>query len=94
VGFLPLGAFVYDFALPDDVASPFAWSAALTGLAFLIVGAFKARLVDQPAWRSGLETLAVGGGAAVLAYVLGAAHQAACADARSGRRSRVAGVGR
>ena len=75
MGFLPLGAFVYDFALPDDVASPFARSAALTGVAFLIVGAFKARSVDQPAWRSGLETLAVGGGAAVLAYVPGAAFQ-------------------
>ncbi len=32
VGFLPLGAFVYDFALPGDVASPFTWSAVLTGI--------------------------------------------------------------
>jgi VIT1/CCC1 family predicted Fe2+/Mn2+ transporter len=75
VGFLPLGAFVYDFALPGDVASPFTWSVVLTGLAFLAVGALKARVVDQPAWRSALETLAVGGGAAVLAYVLGSALQ-------------------
>ena len=75
VGFLPLGAFVYDSVMPGDVADPFAWSAVLTGLAFLIVGALKARFVDQPAWRSALETLAVGGGAAVLAYVLGAALQ-------------------
>jgi VIT1/CCC1 family predicted Fe2+/Mn2+ transporter len=72
VGFLPLGAFVYDLALPGDVASPFTWSAILTGLAFLAVGALKARVVDQPAWRSALETLAVGGAAAVLAYLLGA----------------------
>jgi vacuolar iron transporter family protein len=75
VGFLPLGAFVYDSVMPGDVAAPFVWSAVLTGLAFLIVGALKARFVDQPAWRSALETLAVGGGAAVLAYVLGAALQ-------------------
>jgi hypothetical protein len=54
---------------------PVSWSAVPTGLAFLIVGALKARFVDQLAWRSGLETLAVGGGAAVLAYVLGAALQ-------------------
>ena len=75
VGFLPLGAFVYDFALPGDVADPFAWSVVLTGLAFLTVGALKARVVDQPAWRSALETLAVGGAAAVLAYVLGSVLQ-------------------
>jgi vacuolar iron transporter family protein len=75
VGFLPLGAFVYDFALPDDVAAPFAWSAVLTGVAFLVVGALKARVVDQPAWRSALETLAVGGAAAVLAYIVGSALQ-------------------
>ena len=76
IGFLPLGAFVYDLVMPGAVAAPFVWSAVLTGLAFLIVGALKARFVDQPAWRSGLETLAIGGGAAVLAYVLGAALQA------------------
>jgi VIT1/CCC1 family predicted Fe2+/Mn2+ transporter len=75
VGFLPLGAFVYDLVMPGDVAAPFAWSAVLTGLAFVAVRALKARFVDQPAWRSALETLAVGGGAAVLAYVLGAALQ-------------------
>jgi VIT1/CCC1 family predicted Fe2+/Mn2+ transporter len=56
-------------------ATALVWSAVLTGFAFLIVGALKARVVDQPAWRSALETLAVGGGAAVLAYVLGAALQ-------------------
>jgi len=75
VGFLPLGAFVYDLVMPGDVAAPFVWSAVLTAVAFLVVGALKARFVDQPAWRSALETLAVGGGAAVLAYVLGAALQ-------------------
>lgn len=71
IGFLPLGAFVYDYVFAADVPSPFTWSAVLTGLAFLGVGALKARVVDQPAWRSALETLAVGGGAALLAYVLG-----------------------
>ena len=75
VGFLPLGAFVYDIALPGDVASPFTWSVVLTGTAFLAVGALKARVVEHPAWRSALETLAVGGAAALLAYVLGAALQ-------------------
>ena len=75
VGFLPLAAYVFDLIAPGDLAAPFAWSAILTAAAFLIVGALKARFVDQPAWRSALETLAVGGIAAVLAYGLGDALQ-------------------
>jgi VIT1/CCC1 family predicted Fe2+/Mn2+ transporter len=75
VGFLPLAPFVVDLILPGDLPAPFAWSAALTGLAFFLVGSLKARFVDQPFWRSGLEVLAIGGVAAVLAYVLGAALQ-------------------
>jgi VIT1/CCC1 family predicted Fe2+/Mn2+ transporter len=72
VGFLPLLVYVYDLAAPGDVASPFAWSAALTGIAFLVVGGLKSRFVDQTWWRSALETLAVGGLAAALAYAVGA----------------------
>jgi VIT1/CCC1 family predicted Fe2+/Mn2+ transporter len=72
VGFLPLTVFVYDLAAPGTVANAFAWSAVMTGLAFLVVGALKSRFVDQSWWRSALETLAVGGLAAVLAYAAGA----------------------
>jgi VIT1/CCC1 family predicted Fe2+/Mn2+ transporter len=72
VGFLPLLVYVYDLAAPGDVADPFLWSAALTGVAFLVVGALKSRFVDQAWWRSALETLAVGGLAAALAYAAGA----------------------
>jgi VIT1/CCC1 family predicted Fe2+/Mn2+ transporter len=32
----------------------------------------EARVVEQPPWRSSLETLTVGGSAAALAYVVGA----------------------
>jgi vacuolar iron transporter family protein len=71
IGFLPLLVFVYDLAAPGDVDDPFAWSAIMTGIAFLVVGAMKSRFVDQPWWRSALETLAVGSIAAVLAYVAG-----------------------
>jgi vacuolar iron transporter family protein len=75
VGFLPLAPFVLDLVLPGDLAAPSAWSAALTGVAFVVVGGLKARFVEQPFWRSGLETLAVGGVAALLAFALGSALQ-------------------
>ena len=37
----------------------------------LIIGALKGRVLGQGMLRSGAETLAVGGGAAVLAYLVG-----------------------
>ena len=72
VGFLPVAVFVLDLALPGDIAAPFAWSAALTALAFIGIGALKTRFVEQAAWRGAAETLAIGGAAAVLAYGTGA----------------------
>jgi VIT1/CCC1 family predicted Fe2+/Mn2+ transporter len=72
VGFLPVSVFVLDALLPGDIAHPFAWSAALTAIAFAAVGAIKARMVEQAAWRGALETVAIGGAAAVLAYLVGA----------------------
>ena len=75
VGLLPLLVYVYDLAAPGDVDHPFAWSAILTGVAFLVVGGMKSRFVDQSWWRSATETLTVGGLAAALAYGAGAALQ-------------------
>jgi VIT1/CCC1 family predicted Fe2+/Mn2+ transporter len=72
VGFLPLTVFVYDLAAPGKVEHAFTWSALMTGIAFLVVGALKSRFVDQSWWRSALETLVVGGLAAALAYATGA----------------------
>jgi VIT1/CCC1 family predicted Fe2+/Mn2+ transporter len=72
IGFLPLAVFVLDLLTPGDIGNAFAWSAVMTGSAFLVVGAMKSRFVDQAWWRSALETLAVGGLAATLAFVAGA----------------------
>jgi len=72
VGFLPLIVFVYDLAVPGDVGRTFMWSAVMTGVAFFVVGALKSHFVDQSWWRSALETLVVGGVAALLAYAAGA----------------------
>jgi VIT1/CCC1 family predicted Fe2+/Mn2+ transporter len=72
VGAIPLLPFALD-ALPDvDVGRPFAWSAATTALAFVLIGVGKAVVVGRSRLGSGLETLVVGGTAAGLAYLVGA----------------------
>ena len=55
--------------------APFAVSAILTGTAFFMVGAAKGRIVAQPWLRGGLETLAIGGAAAIVAFAVGIALQ-------------------
>jgi VIT1/CCC1 family predicted Fe2+/Mn2+ transporter len=72
IGFLPLMVFVLDLVTPGDIDNAFTWSAVMTGIAFLVVGAMKSRFVDQAWWRSALETLTVGGLAAALAFAVGA----------------------
>lgn len=70
VGFIPLIPFVFG-QLGAGVPRAFVVSSVMTAAAFFLVGTLKARFVDRPWWRSGLETLAVGGLAAVLAYGVG-----------------------
>ena len=71
VGVLPLIAFLIDYAIPTNGASPFYWSTLLTGVAFLSVGAVKSRFVAGKWYWAGLETLVVGGTAAALAFGVG-----------------------
>ncbi|MCI0738711.1 MAG: VIT1/CCC1 transporter family protein [Gemmataceae bacterium] len=71
VGMLPLLTFFWQWLAPGGVDQPFLWSALLTGLAFLIVGAFKSRYVTQRWYWASLETLGMGGAAAALAYLVG-----------------------
>ena len=70
-GLVPLLAFVYAGAFPGRLTNPFAWSTVMTAAVFFITGAVKGRLVGQPWYRGGAEVLAVGGGAASLAFLLG-----------------------
>lgn len=74
IGFVPLLPYVVDLVAPETFgSSTFGWSAAMTGVAFFIVGAVKSPFVDEPWWRSGIETLIIGGIAATMAFGVGAA---------------------
>jgi len=70
VGATPLLPYLTQW-LGQPVEQPFGWSSALTGSAFFFTGALKSRFVGQRWWVSGLETLALGGGAATVAYLVG-----------------------
>ena len=73
IGFIPLLAFVIEAAWPAIMPYPYVVSSVLTAVAFFIVGAIKSKFVDQRWYWAGLETFAVGGAAAALAFAVGAA---------------------
>lgn len=64
-GIIPLLPFV--LGLPEA----FTLSAIATAGVFFAIGALKSRWSLTPWWRSAIETLAIGGTAAVLAYAVG-----------------------
>jgi len=70
-GSLPLLVFLGQSIADVEIDAPFAWSAVLAAVAFFAVGTLKSRFVDQAWWRAGAETLALGGAAACLAYLVG-----------------------
>ncbi len=73
VGFIPFMLYVADSLFKTEIArgTLFAWSAVLTGLTFIGIGALKARVTKTTAWRASAETLLLGAVAASLAYLLG-----------------------
>ena len=72
-GAIPLLSFIYRVIVPGGKLLPFLWSAAFAGLVFFIIRALKSKFADQTWYWGSLETLALGGGAAALAYLVGAA---------------------
>ncbi len=75
-GAIPLVPYVWMLLRgATPTAELFLWSSVLTGVAFFAVGALKSRFVEQKWWIGGLETFAIGGAAAAVAYGIGAALQ-------------------
>ncbi|MBI2077225.1 MAG: VIT1/CCC1 transporter family protein [Euryarchaeota archaeon] len=55
----------------------YAAAAALAAVTLAVVGALRAPLMQESLWRAGLEMLLIGGGVAVIAYLLSLATEAA-----------------
>jgi len=72
LGAVPLLAFLPGFFMPGANLRPFFASTILTGFSLFFVGAIKARFLSTRWYRSGAETLVIGGAAASLAYLVGA----------------------
>jgi VIT1/CCC1 family predicted Fe2+/Mn2+ transporter len=64
-GLIPLIPFV------AGLKDAFGTACFVTGLMFVVIGALKSRWSIRPWWYSGLTTLAIGGGAASVAYAIG-----------------------
>jgi len=79
VGLLPLAPYLLAWTGGADGARSFYTSMLLTGLAFFVTGALKSRHVVQHWLLAGLETLVVGGLAAILSYWVGYALRAVAA---------------
>jgi vacuolar iron transporter family protein len=69
VGLIPLLPFISPGL---EAQTRFLSSAVITGIAFAAIGVAKGFVVKHSMFRSGLETLVVGGIAAALAYLVGA----------------------
>lgn len=71
IGFIPLFAYVLSYFSAFFRTNTFTLSIILTSVAFFIVGSVKGRIVEMRWPISGLETLLMGGVAAIIAYVVG-----------------------
>jgi VIT1/CCC1 family predicted Fe2+/Mn2+ transporter len=64
-------AFLPDFFVANANFRPYLASSILTAVSLFFVGAIKARFLSAKWYRAGTETLAIGGAAASLAYLVG-----------------------
>lgn len=70
VGLIPLAAYVF-YYLTGSGSQLFLVSCILTAIAFVVIGYLKALVNQTNKWKGILETIFLGGSAAVLAYFVG-----------------------
>ena len=71
VGFIPLISFIINWLFPDLISNPFLLSSVLTCISFFLIGAIKTKFVGKKWYFNGIETLLIGGAAALLAFIIG-----------------------
>jgi vacuolar iron transporter family protein len=70
-GIVPVAPFIVNLLVDGGISAPFLWSSIATAATFFAIGVFKARVVGGSTVKAGIETVVVGGMAAVLAYGVG-----------------------
>jgi VIT1/CCC1 family predicted Fe2+/Mn2+ transporter len=70
-GIVPVAPFILNLVMDGGIPSPFLWSSIATAITFFAIGIYKAKVVNSNAIKAGLETVTVGGMAAVLSYGVG-----------------------
>jgi VIT1/CCC1 family predicted Fe2+/Mn2+ transporter len=70
-GIVPVTPFIINLLVDGGISAPFLWSSIATAITFFAIGVFKAKVVSTNKLVAGIETVAVGGMAAVLAYGVG-----------------------
>ena len=68
-GLVPLLPLIPAIRQPADRS--FVISSVLTGITFFVIGYIRGKTVEHNPWRTGLETVLIGGSAAALAYLVG-----------------------
>src|SRR5262245_42095693 len=68
-GLVPLAPLVV--LMQRRAGESFAASAVMTGITFFAIGVVRGRVVDHRPWASGVETLLIGGAAALVAFLVG-----------------------
>jgi VIT1/CCC1 family predicted Fe2+/Mn2+ transporter len=71
VGFIPLLAYVLNYATGIGSEDMFLTSSVMTGIAFGLIGLLKSYVTDTRRVRGVVETLLLGGVAAIIAYYVG-----------------------
>jgi VIT1/CCC1 family predicted Fe2+/Mn2+ transporter len=71
IGLIPLLSFILSIFYSGIDETKFIYSFILTGIALFIVGGVKGEIVKKHPMRSALETLIIGGIAAILAFGVG-----------------------
>jgi vacuolar iron transporter family protein len=73
IGVIPLIPFMFLYASGFSISIQYAfvYSTIFTAISFFTIGIIKGRVVDKSILKSGLNTLAIGGIAASITYMVG-----------------------